>query len=153
MFSSNHPARRARAAAGVIGVSSYVAVVWAIAADAESDATVNLTAALSETEPGAAVQNQTGLELSGGATAPDPAVAVAAAAESTEVEAVEAVEAVPEQPAETTTTTTAPQPTTPPSSASTATSAPPPTTAAPETTTTTAAPETTTTTKPKSGGS
>ncbi len=67
MFKRNHPAYRARATAGVIGVSTYLGLVWVISAEAEAPVNIDLSASL---QPAAALvaQSATSLQLSGSAT-------------------------------------------------------------------------------------
>lgn len=74
MFNSTHPARQARRAAGIVGATAYVGLVWIISSEAESSASIDLSASLGATGD---LVNQagSGLDLSGGATATSEAIA------------------------------------------------------------------------------
>ena len=73
MFNNGvHPARRARNAAGIIGATTYVGMVWVIGAQSEKPMTVDLSAVVGlDGSAGAQTTADTGvaLDLAGGATA------------------------------------------------------------------------------------
>ena len=72
LFNRTHPARRARTAVGLVGATTYVGLVWAIAGASESEATVNLAEAFAPTldQFGQPVTNN--LNLAGGAAPAAP---------------------------------------------------------------------------------
>jgi outer membrane biosynthesis protein TonB len=148
LFNTNHPARRARVTAGAIGTSSFAVLVWVIATEAESETSVDLSAALGAA-PGQPDQADD-LGLSGGATPmPGDTTLPGPPNQAGGIEAETADPASPETTAEPgedpTSTTAAPEPT--PTTPAPSTSQPPateaPTTQPPATEAPTTQPPTT----------
>jgi outer membrane biosynthesis protein TonB len=140
--------------AGVIGASSYVALMWVIAAEAESSTEVDLSAALGAGGADVAPLSDDGLDLSGGATPPPDAADGVTGGIATDAESVATDAGGADQPtdgtppADTTPMTEAPAETAPPETAPPETA--PPETQPPATPAPTQAPATTAATAPAS---